>query len=452
VTQIFLASTQYGIATVVAALRAGLFGPRGARRRLLLLSDNTAVPELRPPVERMAGVAALRDAFDAVRFWNEIIEPHHPAVWEPRPQDAIVWRNALHHTWELGDGPVDLVCESPHANPARALAAIFVEGPVHVYADGLMSYGPTREPVPPATGARVERLLHLDLVPGLRPLLLAEHGVEPVHVPRDAFRRALAELGAAGGEAVRRELPPGARPTAVLLGQHLSALRLVTPDEEEELYARMLRATAAAGHTDILFRPHPAAPARYSRRLEATARELGVGLTVLSTPAPAEVVFECLAPELVVGCFSTGLLTAARCYGIPAARVGTGLLLERVTPYQNSNRVPLTLVDAGLPDLEAGGGPDHGTRLAPAEVAERMAPLMRAVGYCMQARRNPSLRPGAAAWLAAHPDLAARYVTRERLASLGLPGGPRLRARALRRNRAVLRAVRTVRALQRVGR
>ncbi|MEU1616017.1 hypothetical protein ABZ479_01805 [Streptomyces sp. NPDC005722] len=38
-TQIFFAATPYAAATVTAAIRAGLFGPRGGRRRLLVVSD-----------------------------------------------------------------------------------------------------------------------------------------------------------------------------------------------------------------------------------------------------------------------------------------------------------------------------------------------------------------------------------------------------------------------------
>ena len=76
---------------------------------------------------------------------------------------------------------------------------------------------------------------------------------------------------------------------------------------------------------------------------------------MLDTPVLAEVLFyQRLRPALVVGCFSTALLTASALYGLPVARIGTELLLERLAPYQNSNRVPVTIVDALLPGP---GGP-----------------------------------------------------------------------------------------------
>ena len=72
-TQIFLASTLYGAATVAAALDAGCFPP--ADRRLLLVSNNAAIPETTPALDAMPGFEALRDRFDAVLSWNAVIAP-----------------------------------------------------------------------------------------------------------------------------------------------------------------------------------------------------------------------------------------------------------------------------------------------------------------------------------------------------------------------------------------
>jgi hypothetical protein len=44
-------------------------------------------------------------------------------------------------------------------------------------------------------------------------------------------------------------------------------------------------------------------------------------------------------------------MTASSIYGLPVARLGTELMLERLTPFQNSNRIPVTLVDALVRDL-----------------------------------------------------------------------------------------------------
>ena len=96
-----------------------------------------------------------------------------------------------------------------------------------MYADGLMSYGPTRNKIDPLVGTRVRRLLHLDLVPGLKPTLLTEFGVPAEVVPTDAFLKTLDSLTGAAGE-----LPVVPDNSALLLGQYLSALNILTPDEE----------------------------------------------------------------------------------------------------------------------------------------------------------------------------------------------------------------------------
>ena len=68
------------------------------------------------------------------------------------------------------DAALELVVESVQAPPARSLVLVLGAASVTVYAEGLMSYGPTRQPLPPHAASRVRRVLHLDLVRGLRPL------------------------------------------------------------------------------------------------------------------------------------------------------------------------------------------------------------------------------------------------------------------------------------------
>ncbi|MGW7382054.1 polysialyltransferase family glycosyltransferase [Streptomyces sp. NPDC054794] len=444
-TQIFFSATQYAAATVTAAIRAGLFGPREEHRRILVVSNTAAIPEVGTPLDRMAGFEKLRPEFDEVRSWNDFISPHHPAGWSPRAQDALLWEKAVRLAWDLGDAPVEIACESIQANPSRAVCDIFADSPIHVYADGLMSYGPTRNRIPQGMNSRIARVLHLDLIPGLRPMLLSEYGVEPEPVPGEAIVEVLAQIGEDGAGILAERIPAESRPTAVLLGQYLSAIDLITQDEEEELHVRMLRAAARAGHQSVLFKPHPSAPSVYNSSLETAAAELGVRLTVLRDPVLAETVFAHLKPELVIGCFSTALMTAAAFYGIPVARVGTELLLERITPYENSNRVPLTIIDAALPDAERA---TLGTPLALDALSAELGPLVRTVGYCMQSRKHPGLHEEAAAWLTAHLAEHPQYFKKRRLTSLRLPGGSPIRAESLRRHPAVRRAVRQIRARQ----
>ncbi len=325
----------------------------------------------------------------------------------------------LRTAWDLGDAPVELAVESIQVNPAKALAGTFPESSLHVYADGLMSYGPTRNDLAQSIACRVRRVLHLDLVPGLRPLLLSEYDVEPELVPDDAFRAVLAEIAeeAADDPVITRAAAAG--PTALLLGQYLAALGLLTAEEEEELHVRMLRGAAAAGHRSIVFKPHPTAPARYSRALDEEAERTGVRLTVLDGPLLAETFYERCRPRLVVGCFSTAMLTAAVHYGVPVARVGTAEVLERLTPSRTATASRSPSSTTSSPTWRGRGA--RRPRTGPAS----LTPLVRAVGYCMRHGSHPELREEAIRFLSAHHDApgTAHHFDAERLTLLGLPGG-----------------------------
>jgi hypothetical protein len=209
---------------------------------------------------------------------------------------------------------------------------------------------------------------------------------------------------------------------AMILGQYLSALEILTPEEEGELHASMLRGLVARGHSTVVFKPHPAAGRRHAQLLRAAAEPLDVRLVVAGESVPAEVCFSALRPELVVGCFSTGLVTAGRYFGVPVASYGTELVLDRLAPYENSNRVPATIVDALLPRMSADGTVEPPPR---GDLPE----LVRAVGYCMQAETYPELRP-------AEYDFAPRYFKRKRLETLGLAAKPTALTRLRRKIRS----------------
>ncbi|WP_406355996.1 alpha-2,8-polysialyltransferase family protein [Streptomyces sp. NBC_01635] len=438
-TQIFMASTLYGTATLAAALDSGCFAP--ADRRILLVSNNATTPETTPAVDEMPGFERLRSRFDDVLSWNEAVFPFHPGGWAPRLEDAPLWERYLRLLWDLGDDDLALAVESIQVNPALGVTQIFTDAPVTVYADGLMSYGPTRNKLDPLVGTRVERLLHLDLVPGLEPLLLTEFGVVPEVVATPAFTKVLAELVDTGDE-----LPDVTGP-ALLLGQYLSALNILSAEEEENLHVRMLKGAVKLGHSRVVFKPHPTAPARFTRTLEEEAERLGVGLTVVDTPVLAEVLYQRMRPALVVGCFSTALLTASTLYGLPVARVGTGTLLDRLTPFENSNRVPVTLVDALLPEPTDGAAVAEGRgRMA----AEALGDLVRAVGFTMQPKILPALRSEAEHYLSTRlDDDTRRYFKKKRLTSLGLPGGVPPQLGFLPRNATVRKVARRARRLRR---
>ncbi|MFI2430523.1 polysialyltransferase family glycosyltransferase [Streptomyces sp. NPDC018693] len=443
-TRIFCVSTLYGAATLAAALDAGLFEPTD--RKLLVVSNNAATPEITPSVDMMPGFARIRERFDEVVSWNEAISPFHPSGWSPRPDDIPMWERYVRMLWNLGDDEVRLAVESIQVNPSLALCQLFIGAPVDVYADGLMSYGPTRNKIDPLVGTRIGRLLHLDLVPGLTPLLLTEFGVPPVLVPSEAFVKVLGELADE-----EDELTAPAEQPALLLGQYLSALDIITDAEEEQLHLGMVRGAVALGHRTIVFKPHPLAPARWSRLLEDEAKKLGAELTLLDRPVLAEVAYQRLKPALVVGCFSTALFTAAALYNLPVAGVGADTVLAKLAPYQNSNRVPLTIADVLLPDLTDRAAVE-GWEMPSREQVDELSALLRAVGFAMQPKIYPGLRGEAESYLSAHLNPRTwRYFKRRRLASLALPGAVPAQLSFIPRNSAVRRLARRARALKRAA-
>lgn len=426
-TQVFVASTLYGVMNLAAAIDSDQFGGSdqsgpaadGDRvQRILVISNNALLPEIATPPDRMAGFDLLAKHFDRVVSYNDAITPFHPSGWQPRPLDTPLWQRYLRQQWELGDDDIQLIVESIQVNPARAICSIFSDAAIDVYADGLMSYGPTRSPLDPLIGTRVERLLYADLVPGLSPLLLTEWPIKLQLVPTPAITRVIADIAAASDlSGVVTEADD--RPVAVLLGQYLSALGIVSHSEEEALHLRMLTGAIARGHRRVIFKAHPSAPRELADSLRAEAARHKIDFQVITAPVLAETLYVRLRVAEVIGCFSTAMFTASSYFGIPVARVGTELMLERLTPYHNSNRMPVTITDALVPDLEQ---PADKAAAAARTNATMITELVTAVGYVMQPALHAERRAAAVAFLSGHYPDAARYFKRRRLTKLELPG------------------------------
>lgn len=209
----------------------------------------------------MPGFATLRTRFDEVLDWNAAIAPQHPSAWAPRPEDVPLWERQLRAVWGLGEDRVELIVESIQVPPARTLCTLFPGATVDVYADGLMSYGPTRFRLDPQLGMRVRRVLHLDLVPGLDPLLLTEFDVPPELVPTPEFLKVLAELPSYGpGPTGTGEEAGFGEAPALLLGQYLSALELLSPRRRRNSTWRWSAARTPSATANSSSSPTPAHP------------------------------------------------------------------------------------------------------------------------------------------------------------------------------------------------
>ncbi|WGW12835.1 polysialyltransferase family glycosyltransferase [Saxibacter everestensis] len=403
--QLILASTLFQAVSVAAAIDEGLLGD--ADERVLLVANNSYAPELTDALHDVPGAEAVLNRYDRVVQLNETLAPQHPNDWSPRDADLSLLQRLLRTEWRLGNQPVELVLESIQVNPAIALARVFHDSLITIHSDGLMSFGPTRNPVPLSVEQRLEKLIYLELVPGLDPVLLRECRVDMVPLGPDPFRKAIGQItDALATELDRIGLPAPDGATALVVGQYLSSLGILTQDEESTLHVRMIESAVAAGSSRVVFKPHPGAPAASLEPLRAAASRLSVELSVVTLPMPAEVLMERLKPGRVVGCFSTALATARSIYGIEPIAVGTELLLERLAPYENSNRIPVTIVDA----LIARDKPVAG-----------LQPLIEAVSYCMQPDNLHELQPRAEEYVSGAIGTAdMRYFKRRRLQSLGL--------------------------------
>ncbi|WP_406422690.1 hypothetical protein OH809_10320 [Streptomyces sp. NBC_00873] len=433
-TQIFVASTLYGALTLTAAIDSGQFGPAEGSRRILVVCTNTEIPEVTTPLDGMQGFETLRPRFDAVISWNSVIFPYHPSLWDPRVEDVPMWRELLGLRWNIPPGPLELVVESIQVKPALTFCKLFREAQITVYADGLMTYGPTRNALERDVYSRIRRTLYLDLIPGLRPLLLSEYDVPPEPVEPTSVQRVFGEFGQSCGPVLASLIPSGfpsgRSGAAMLLGQYLSSIGLLTEAEEEALHLRMFESAVNIGFTSVLFKPHPSAPQSFTDSLVVRAAELNVQLLVLETPLLAEAVYGYLRPVVVIGCFSTALFTARAVYGIPAAMVGAREVLRKMRPYPNSNRIPVTICEVALPDLEGNGFATADLLNNPGWVREELAEYVATVGYCMQPDRNPHLRERAVAYvLRVLPQMDVRPALRmhfkpDLLYKLSLPGAP----------------------------
>src|SRR5690606_23792083 len=131
-------------------------------------------------------------------------------------------------------------------------------------------------------------------------------------------------------------------------------------------------------------------------------------------PEAAELVAARLDAAGVVAGFSTALPTIQALQQRPIGAAGTATVLQRLTPFENSNRIPATIVDA----LTRADSPYRDPRL--------LQLLVDAVGYAMQPVIAERLRPRAEQLLR---ELDAperdRYFAPARLAELRLPGAPR---------------------------
>lgn len=409
-TQIFALHSVYGLATAVAAIDAGLVGSGshdGDAERILVPFTSSRVPETAVGIADDPVLGSLRARFDRVEPLEDLLGARHPSSWAPADADLPMLERLLARAWWLDPHGLELFVQSPQVAPARTLMEVFPQARITIVGDGLMTYSPMRVRMPYPVAARIERVVHADVVPGVRPLVGAP-GAEIVPVPSAAFAAALRETDAGDPEPVLDDAS-----TVLVLGQYLSALELMTPAQEVDLQRQLIDRAAQWSPQRIVFKPHPAAPPLVTAAVRAQATALGIDFVEYRGPLAAELLAERLDALAVVAGFSTALPTVQTLFGRAIGSAGNDALLATLTPFENSNRIPVTLVDALTRED------------SPYAEPARMQLLVDAVGYAMQPEIAAHLRGRAEELLdALEPEERDRYFTPRRLAELRLPGAP----------------------------
>jgi hypothetical protein len=414
VTTIVVASTLYGLATAATVLDNEPSST--GDRRLLVVSNNAPMAEIVPGLNELDGFGAVADRFDDVVSLNELIAPYHPSGWRPSDDDLAVLQRLVRAVWCIDDAPVRLFVESIQVRPAQTIAQLFPDAPLTIYADGLMSYGPTRTRIPPEIFTRIDRLVLPDLVPGLAPLLLEEYGIPAEVFPLEWLGKTLEMMSATIGETAHSV---GDEPVALIIGQHLGSLGVLSPDAEQDLHWRMVAVARSHGASRVLFKPHPSSPPALLEPLARRSAADGLGFDVVTSRAPVETVLDRIRPTVMISAFSTALVMAQRLHRIACLQVGAHDLLKSLRPYPNSNRIPLVIIESIFPDGES-IGPDARAGWTPSTMPA-LNERVRAVGYVMQPQLRADLRADAETVLGRDgPD--ALNVPDDRLAELRLGG------------------------------
>lgn len=409
-TQLFALHSAYGLATAAAALDGGLLGDHG--ERILVPFVSSRVPETSVGILADPALASLRERFDRIEDLDGLLGPLHPSSWRPDAADLPLLRRLFVRAWGLDTDDLEVLVQSPQVAPARTLMLLFPNARLTIIGDGLMTYSPMRVRLSHTVTARIGRVVHADVVPGVTPLV-GSPAATPVPVAPELLRAVLAETAAGVDDTADLESALEGESSVLVLGQYLSALGLVSDSEEVALQTRMIDRAAIRTPAHIVFKPHPAAPPRLSDALRDRAAVHGIDFREYRGALAAEVLAERIDAQAVVAGFSTALPTVRALFSREIESVGAETVLSRLSPYENSNRVPATIVDAlTRPD-------------SPYREPERMQLLIDAVGYAMQPVVAGHLRARAEELLRSiRPADRDRYFAPERLRELRLPGAP----------------------------
>lgn len=312
----------------------------------------------------------------------------------------------------LAHDDVELVVGTSTLQGGRALSRRFGDAPVSLLAAGASAYGPTHGALQGRLAKRVRQVIHLDLVPGLDPLLLTERSVPTRTVPLEAFRAAVSTLPGPD---------PVPDPTTLVLGRAAPWAGTLDRDDQTDLLVAMVERCAEAGHSRIVLLLDAEAPGKTRRQLDKAGRAVRADLTVVTDDLPVETWLALDGVSLVVGCATEDLLVAHQVFGRRVAQLDTEGVVKQLDPFDDPRRTAATLVGATVPDLRSWTSTPGGEAAKPMDLSG----LMSTVAYAMQPGLLADRRDAAIGFLEVHPKVRGRFVRKRRLSELRLPGGKR---------------------------
>lgn len=336
-----------------------------------------------------------------------LLEPPERQVQVPASGQADADSGA-----EAEPDDVELVIGTSTLAAGRELSQRFPDAPVTLLAAGASAYGPTSGALQGRLAKRVRRVLHVDLVAGLDPLLLGERSVPALTVPLENVRAATAALPGPD---------PVPAPTTLVLGRTAPWAGALDRDAQTALLAAMVERCSEAGHSRIVLLLDEDTPAKTVKQLAKTARGARADVTVVAADGPVEPWLALDGVRLVVGSATEDLLVARRVFGRRVAQLDTDVVVKNLNPFDDPRRLAATLVDATVPDLRTWTSTPGGEEPKPIDPTG----LMSTVAYAMQPDLLVDRRAAAIGFLEVHPGVRCRFIRRRRLGELRLPGGNR---------------------------
>lgn len=372
-TTLAWAPTVLVAATIAAAIDEG----RIPGRVVLLTVNCAAVPEVTAGVADLPRLSAIAERFHAVLDLNAIVEPHHPEALASDRRAASAVREAVEAA--AGDA-IDVVVgpDRPHTL-AGPIAQMFPHARLWAVATDIAADGAGLR-LQEATRARLDHVLHLDLVPGRSPVA-SRPDVATTRIGTSAYLAVIADL--AGCDA------PLDTDEAWILSERGPDEPLLSAAAEESLQLLMIEALADSGHTSVAVAVHPADHPTRLLSLAERASQRGLELRRIAPHESLEVRLGESTPRLVLGHATSTLALASSLHGVRALSVDRTDLATGLPASQES---PAAVVAerraercASLQPGSAEAGTAEGTRERPRLTPPRLARLLRSGANVAQA-------------------------------------------------------------------